>query len=84
MLSALDSQALSEWAAWELVNGPLGAERGDWQAATIAANATAIAGGKGKLSRYMLWQREPEKGATTPEDQLNLLRAMFPPSKSEG
>ncbi|MCP2339160.1 phage tail assembly protein T [Actinomadura rupiterrae] len=37
LLATIDARELAEWSAYERVAGPLGPDRGDYQAAIIAA-----------------------------------------------
>jgi hypothetical protein len=72
LLARISSRELTEWAAFELEHGPIGLERGDWQAAQVAQ---AISGdGKTKLSDIVLrWgRRRAQSGA----EQLAIFRAL--------
>lgn len=72
LLARISSRELSEWAAFERTFGPLGLERGDWQAAQVAQ---AVAGdGKTKLADFVLsWGK---KRRQTGQEQLAIFRAM--------
>lgn len=72
LLARISSRELAEWAAFEQEHGPLGLERGDWQAAVVAQ---AIAGdGKTKLSDFVLrWGR---KRRQTGQEQLAIFKAL--------
>jgi hypothetical protein len=72
LLARISSRELAEWAAFEREYGPIGLERGDWQAAQVTQ---AIAGdGKAKLTDIVLqWSR---KRAQTGEEQLAIFKAM--------
>lgn len=71
-LGRVSSRELAEWAAFEQQFGPLGLERGDWQAAQIAQ---VVAGDqKHRLSDWVLsWG---QKRRQTGHEQLALLRAL--------
>lgn len=72
LLARISSRELAEWAAFEQEFGPLGLERGDWQAAQVAQ---AIGGdGKTKLGDVVLrWGR---KRRQTGAEQLAIFRAL--------
>lgn len=72
LLARISSRELAEWAAFEREFGPLGLERGDWQAAQVTQ---AVAGdGKSRLSDYVLrWGRRRRQ---TGQEQLALFRAL--------
>lgn len=72
LLARISSRELAEWAAFEREFGPIGLERGDWQAAQITQ---AVAGdGKARLADYVLrWGRRRRQ---TGQEQLALLRAL--------
>ncbi|MDT0568859.1 DUF4035 domain-containing protein [Streptomyces sp. DSM 3412] len=64
MLADIGSAELAEWRAYEQIAGPLGAVRGDVNAATIASAIVAVNRGKGqrapKLADFMpRWDRTP-------------------------
>jgi hypothetical protein len=60
--SRLSSTELTEWIAYEKMNGPLGSKRQDIQAATISAtiaNANRSKGKKFKISDFLIpWGRK--------------------------
>jgi hypothetical protein len=62
MLGRVSSAEITQWAAYERVNGPLGARRGDYHAALICTTiANALKGKKGRskqLSDFLFeWDR---------------------------
>jgi hypothetical protein len=67
------------------VNGPLGAERGDWAAAVVAQviaevnrNPKARSEPWGIMT-FLPWKRKPKASrAQTPKEQFELLFAMMP------
>ncbi len=71
----MTSRELTEWAAFEQVYGPLGPERGDWQAAVVAHTIAAANGAKNaKLSDFL-----PQWGGgkrQTGEEQLALFKGL--------
>jgi hypothetical protein len=72
LLERISSRELTEWAVFEQEYGPIGLERGDWQAALVV-QATA-GDGKSKLSDYLLrWGR---KRRQTGQEQLAIFKAM--------
>jgi hypothetical protein len=75
MLARISSEELTEWYAYELRNGPLGPQRGDWQAAVVAANALNIARrGKGRparLSDYLIeWKGTGQSDRTVDSEAM--------------
>lgn len=72
LLRRISARELTEWAVFEQEYGPLGLERGDWQAAAVAQ---ALAGDrKARLADFVLrWGR---KRRQTGQEQLALLRAL--------
>lgn len=58
MLGRISGDELTEWQAYERAHGPLGAVRGDWQAALIASTIVAMNQGKRgkrrKVSDFLL------------------------------
>ncbi len=75
LLGRITSRELAEWAAFERVYGPIGLERGDWQAAQVTQAVYAAAGDtKTKLTDLVLrWGR---KRRQTGQEQLALFRAL--------
>lgn len=69
LLARISSRELSEWAAYERITGPLGADRGDVQAAIIAATVANTARSKGRVLQpkdfVPKWDRPK---AMTPEE----------------
>lgn len=65
LLARISSRELTEWAAYELVSGPIGPSRGDFQAALIASTIAAVNAEKGKapsLTDFMPnWDRTDER-----------------------
>lgn len=63
MLAAMGSRELSEWQAWEEVNGPLGAERADWAMAQLASLTAEVnrdtkrRSSPFRIGEFMLWKR---------------------------
>jgi hypothetical protein len=78
LLARTSSRELAEWQAFEREYGPLGPERGDWQAALTAHTLTALmADKKGRqfrLTDFLLRWREPRR--QTPEEQMKIFRAL--------
>ncbi|MGH7341914.1 MAG: phage tail assembly protein T [Candidatus Rokuibacteriota bacterium] len=80
LLARCSASELTEWAAYERIAGPLGAERGDVQAAIVASTIANVNRGK-KSRRFMpkdfipRWDRSGS-GARTPEAMRNMLIAM--------
>lgn len=64
--NSLSSYELTEWMAHERINGPLGARRGDMQAATVAwvvANANRGKGKKFKITDFLIpYDRQKRSG----------------------
>ena len=74
LLARISSRELAEWAAFEREYGPIGLERGDWQAAGLAQTVAAAAGGKGAIADFLLrWGRRPRQ---TGQEQLAIFRAL--------
>lgn len=70
---------ISEWRAWELVNGPLGAVRADYHAAQVAAAVyNAAKGKKGRRAKIgdllFKWDRNARRPVMDPHDMLRTLR----------
>jgi uncharacterized protein DUF4035 len=81
MLARTSSRELTEWQAYEREYGPLGPERGDWQAATVAHTFAALMAGKQgsrlKLTDFLLrWAGPRAARRQTPDEQLNIFRAL--------
>lgn len=78
LLARTSSRELAEWQAFEREYGPLGPERGDWQAASLAHVFATLLGGKAarrlKLKDFVL--KWGGGGRQSPDEQLNLLRAL--------
>ena len=78
LLERIDSRELSEWAAYEQVEGPLGGPREDVLAAMIAStvhNAAQTKKGKRVTPKDYLPQWDNRK-AQTWEEQLAVVRAI--------
>ena len=77
LLRRADSRELTEWAAYEREYGPLGPERGDWQAALVAyttASMLSTGNARPKITDFVLrWARSKRQSA---EEQLNIFRAL--------
>lgn len=78
LLARTQSRELAEWRAYESEYGPLGPERGDWQAANIAYTVAVMAAGKKgkrlKVTDFVLkWAPKRRKSA---EEMLNVFRAL--------
>ncbi len=72
LLTRISSSELAEWAAFEQEFGPIGLERGDYQAA-VAAYAS-VGNPKAKLEDFLLsWGRRRSQSG---QEQLNILKAM--------
>jgi hypothetical protein len=78
MLGKCSAQELTDWAAFEHIDGPLGAVRGDIQAGIVAATIANV--NRGKSSRHFKpadfmpqWDRP---GARTPEAMRSLMIAL--------
>lgn len=73
----MSSSELSEWIAYEKVTGPLGAERGDIQAAIIATTVANVNAGKGRKAKVKdfipQWDRERKQ---TWEEQLAMVEKL--------
>lgn len=86
LLARTSSRELAEWQAYEREFGPLGPERGDWQAAMLAHTFAAVMTGKQgrrlKLSDFLLRWRAPRR--QTPEEQLNIFRALAQKQETRG
>lgn len=76
LLSRVSSRELSEWAAFEREYGPLGPERGDWQAALVAHVVAGASGGKRtKISDFLIrWANRPKRQSS--DDVLTVFRAL--------
>lgn len=78
LLARTSSHELSEWSAYEREYGPLGPERGDWQAALVAhTTAAMLSGDKGrrpKIADFVL--RWGGRRRQTGQEQLNIFRAL--------
>lgn len=77
LLQRVSSRELTEWRAYESVAGPLGPERGDVQAAIIAATVANAFRGKGKPATpadFMPeWDRQPTQ---TVEEMVSIAYAL--------
>jgi hypothetical protein len=78
LLARTASNELAEWQAYERQYGPLGPERGDWQAALPAHVIATAMGGKRartlKLQDFLLrWGRRRRQ---TGAEQLAIFRAL--------
>jgi hypothetical protein len=75
LLARVTSRELTEWAAFEREYGPLGPERGDWQAAVVAHTVAMVNGAKNaKLSDFLpRWNGGRKQ---TAEEQLALFRGL--------
>lgn len=67
LLARTTSHELTEWRAYEQSFGPLGPERGDWNAATVAHVVAAANAGKRakrlKITDFLLtWGRKRQTG----------------------
>lgn len=66
--------------AYERECGPLGPERGDWQAAQVAHAVVAVAAGKKgrrfKLTDFLLKWDGGRKRRQSSEEQLDIFRAL--------
>lgn len=72
LLGRISSRELTEWAVFEQEYGPLGLDRGDWQAAQVVQ--ATVGDGKAKLADYVLrWGR---KRRQTGQEQLAIFRAL--------
>lgn len=80
LLARTSSRELAEWCAFEQEYGPLGPERGDWQAATVAyVAAISAAGKKGrrlKITDFLLRWGGGARKRKTPAEMLNVFRAV--------
>lgn len=78
LLARCSSRELTEWMAYEREHGPIGPERGDWQAANVAyTTAVMLAGKKGrKLKMRDFLLRWGGRKRHTPEEMLNAFRAL--------
>lgn len=72
LLARLDSRELSEWMAFEQIDGPLGGRRGDIQAAIVASTVANV-----NLPRHKqrapddylpVWDKPAAKSQQTPEE----------------
>lgn len=75
--SRLGSSELTEWIAYENLSGPLGARRGDIQAATIAATIANGNRGKGrkfKLSDFLIPYGKQER--KSPMELLAMIKGL--------
>ncbi|MFW6034562.1 MAG: phage tail assembly protein T [bacterium] len=75
LLGRISSRELAEWMAYERAFGPLGGERGDYQAALVAQTVANANRGKKqrvrKLSDFLLrWSRQRQ----SPQQQLEIMR----------
>lgn len=78
LLAETDSHELAEWMAFERVNGPLGGERSDFQAALIASTVVNAQRTKGspiaQVSDFLPeWDPKPPQ---TWEEQYDIVRAL--------
>lgn len=76
LLARTLSPELTEWKAYEREYGPLGSERGDWQAANLAYTfAVVMAGKKGrrlKLADFLLRWSPARKRRQSGEEMLDV------------
>lgn len=77
LLRRVSSAELTEWMAYEQISGPLGAARGDVQAAIVAATiANAMSSKKGRRFTpkdfIPEWDRRPQ----TWQEQLELVKQL--------
>lgn len=75
LLARISSRELTEWAVFEREYGPLGPERGDWQAAVVAHTLATVHGAKNaKLADFLpRWGPKPRQ---TGEEQLALFKGL--------
>lgn len=86
MLATIDSRELAEWAAYERITGPLGAQRGDRLAAMVAAVVANTARDPKRRPRpfdtadFLLWD-DADRPEQTMEEQMELFRALAEASR---
>lgn len=77
LLSRMDSRELSEWMAYEQVTGPLGSERGDFQAALLATVvANSLKGKKGRRLRLKDFLPKWHRRRQTPDQMLAMVKQL--------
>jgi hypothetical protein len=82
LLRSISSRELTEWRAWELVAGPLGAARGDWQTAHLASVIATVMSSRRYTAADLMpvWDATPveeEPGSRqTPEQMLAIAKAI--------
>jgi hypothetical protein len=78
LLGKCSAQELTDWAAYEHIEGPLGATRGDIQAGIVAATIANVNRGKSsrhfKPSDFMVQWDRPR--AQTPQAMRSLMIAL--------
>lgn len=81
LLARISSAELTEWMAYERIDGPLGGARGDYHAALIAAAVTngfkALGGKRGskRLGEFLIeWDKR--RGSQTPREMLRAVRSI--------
>lgn len=77
LLARAHSRELGEWKAYEKEYGPLGSERGDYQAALIAYMIAAVnTGKKGRKPRLSDFLLRWSKRRQTADEQLALFQGL--------
>jgi hypothetical protein len=71
LLARIDAVELTEWQAFERLNGPLGGERDDLHAALIAATVVnALSGKKGRRAKVADFLPKWDRGAEPDPNEL--------------
>lgn len=80
LLARTSSHELAEWQAFEREYGPLGPERGDWQAASVAYTSAMLAAGKKgrrlSITDFLLKWSTTRRRPQSAEEILNLFRGL--------
>jgi hypothetical protein len=77
LLARTSSYELAEWQAYEREYGPLGPERGDWQAASVAhVFASLMADKKSRLKLADFVLRWGGRRRQSGEEQMSIFRAL--------
>jgi hypothetical protein len=78
LLARISSHELTEWSAYEREYGPLGPERGDYQAAMVAyTTASMLSNGSTRLNFTDFVLRWTKRKRQTAQEQLSIFRALM-------
>lgn len=79
LLARIDSAELTEWAAYERIEGPLGPARGDIQAAVVAKTLADVNRGKNQQPHNLTdfiptWDQDRPAQHQDADEQLAMVR----------